>query len=240
MTGIALAVCAPWTIRNCARMGACGLSFNAGWNLLIGVSENATGAWAPVDVPAACRTVWDEAEKDACFGRAARRMIAERPGRFAALVPRKLAATFDYAGAPGFYLHASNPQAFGDGTRRRRSAWWRRCTKGSRTSGASLSRPRSAGLGAQIRRLSVSWALPSSSYARVRRGAAQSQSCSRCSAGSCFACRVLCARHFGRSRRRRHARVCSSARDTTRWFVSARDGDGAARRGGSAPPPGSP
>jgi len=66
----------------------------------------------PVDVPEACRTVWDEAEKDACFAREARRIIARAPGRWLGLVPARLAATFDYAGAPGFYLHESNPEAF--------------------------------------------------------------------------------------------------------------------------------
>jgi hypothetical protein len=94
-------------MRQCALV-----SFNGGWNLLIGSGEKATGAWAPIDVPEACRTVWDEAEKDACFGREARSMIGRAPGRFLGLVPARLAATFDYAGAPGFYLHESNPDAF--------------------------------------------------------------------------------------------------------------------------------
>ncbi|HKQ70635.1 MAG TPA: glycosyltransferase family 39 protein [Polyangiaceae bacterium] len=111
----ALLICAPWTLRNCVRMHRCALvSFNGGWNLLIGSSERATGSFAPIDVPEACRTVWDEAEKDICFGREARRVIAAHPGRFLALVPARLAATFDYSGAPGYYLHASNPDAFGD------------------------------------------------------------------------------------------------------------------------------
>jgi hypothetical protein len=112
---IAVAVCLPWTARNCVRMHACALvSFNGGWNLLIGAAPHATGTWAAVDVPEPCRTVWDEAEKDACFGREARRSIARAPGRWLALVPARLAATFDYGGAPGYYLHASNPRAFDD------------------------------------------------------------------------------------------------------------------------------
>jgi 4-amino-4-deoxy-L-arabinose transferase-like glycosyltransferase len=112
-TALALAVCAPWSFRNCLRMGQCALvSFNGGWNLLIGAHEQATGTFAPLEAPDACRTVWDEAEKDACFGREARRMIARRPGRWLGLVPDKLAATFDYSGAPGFYLFQSNSDAF--------------------------------------------------------------------------------------------------------------------------------
>ena len=109
----ALAVCAPWTARNCVRMKTCALvSYNGGWNLLIGADDASTGAWAEIKVPAECREVWDEAAKDACFGAAARRYIAEHPGRWLALAPKKLAATFDYAGAGGWYLHAANPVAF--------------------------------------------------------------------------------------------------------------------------------
>ena len=114
-TAAALAMCAPWTARNCARMGQCALvSVNAGWNLLIGADPAAGGTWAPLQVPDACRDVFDEAGKDACFGREARRAIAERPAAWVALAPRKLAATFDYCGAAGWYLHASSPEAFGD------------------------------------------------------------------------------------------------------------------------------
>ena len=115
VTIFALAVCAPWTARNCARMHRCALvSVNGGWNLLIGADPASTGAWAPVQVPAACREVFDEAGKDACFEREARRFIAGHPAEWLALVPRKLAATFDYCGAAGSYLRASNPAAFSE------------------------------------------------------------------------------------------------------------------------------
>jgi hypothetical protein len=115
VTAVTLLVCAPWTARNCVRMKRCALvSVNGGWNLLIGADEAATGAWASIKVPAACRDVYDEAEKDICFGREARRFITREPGTWLGLVPSKLGATFDYAGAPGSYLHASNPAAFGE------------------------------------------------------------------------------------------------------------------------------
>ncbi|MDI1430484.1 glycosyltransferase family 39 protein [Polyangium sorediatum] len=114
-TACALAVCAPWTIRNCERMNRCALvSVNGGWNLLIGADPASTGAWSPIKVPDACREVWDEAGKDACFGRAATLYITEHPGAWLSLVPRKLAATFDYCGAAGWYLHESNGAACGD------------------------------------------------------------------------------------------------------------------------------
>jgi hypothetical protein len=112
-TVVVLAVCAPWTARNCVRMKRCALvSVNGGWNLLIGAAPNATGAWAPVDVPEACKTVWAEAAKDDCFAREARKLIAADPVRWVARVPARLAATFDYCGAAGFYLHTSNAAAF--------------------------------------------------------------------------------------------------------------------------------
>lgn len=106
-------VVTPWVLRNCDAMGRCGISFNGGWNLLIGSEPGGTGGWAEVQVPAACREVWDEAGKDACFGRAARERIASEPLGFARLAPRKLAATFDYAGAGPWWLAESRPDRVG-------------------------------------------------------------------------------------------------------------------------------
>lgn len=113
-----LTVCLPWTVRNCMRMERCVfVSANGGWNLLIGSDPRAKGSWVALDelgVPEPCRTVYGEAEKDACFGRVAMTRIQERPLQWAALVPAKLASTFDEVGAPGWYLRASNPSAFGE------------------------------------------------------------------------------------------------------------------------------
>src|SRR6185503_5730276 len=89
MTAAAVAICSPWTIRNCTRMKSCALvSVNAGWNLFIGAAPGATGAWEPLErlgVPAECRTVWDEAAKDTCFLRARTRAIAGDPLRWLGL-----------------------------------------------------------------------------------------------------------------------------------------------------------
>jgi len=113
VTSVALLVCAPWTLRNCHRMGRCALvSVNGGWNLLIGTSERAKGAWislTDMGVPVECREVFEEALKDACFGQAAARRIVERPGVWLGLVPSKWGATFDYPAAPAHYLRMSNP-----------------------------------------------------------------------------------------------------------------------------------
>jgi hypothetical protein len=116
VTGIALAVCLPWTLRNCARMDRCVfVSANGGWNLLIGSAPEANGAWIPIEgerVPKACRNVFGEAEKDRCFGQAGAENIRRDPLSFLRLVPKKLSVTFDYFGAPGHYLHTSNYRAF--------------------------------------------------------------------------------------------------------------------------------
>ncbi|MEI9939709.1 MAG: glycosyltransferase family 39 protein [Pseudomonadota bacterium] len=123
VTGVALAVCLPWTLRNCARMDRCVfVSANGGWNLLIGSAPAANGAWIPIEgasVPAECRNVFGEAEKDRCFGQAGVRNIRQHPLSFIALVPRKLSLTFDYFGAPGHYLHTSNWSAFGESSKLR-------------------------------------------------------------------------------------------------------------------------
>lgn len=115
---LTIAVCMPWTLRNCARMGRCVfVSANGGWNLLIGAADNANGAWVPIEqagLSAECRTVFGEADKDACFGRDAVDKIVKEPGRWLGLIPAKLAVTFDYGGAPGWYLHSSNASAFGE------------------------------------------------------------------------------------------------------------------------------
>ncbi len=113
VVAVALACVAPWTARNCVRMHRCALvSVNEGWNLLIGTATD-DGGWHEVAVPHECTTVWDEAAKDRCFERAALGDIARAPGVWLARAPAKIAMTLDYIGAAPWYLHASNPHAFG-------------------------------------------------------------------------------------------------------------------------------
>jgi hypothetical protein len=113
VTLIAVGLCLPWTLRNCDKMKSCVfVSANGGWNLLIGTSERGRGGFISIDemgVPEQCRLVFDEVGKDRCFGAAARERILAEPLRFARLVPDKLSRLFDDVGAPGWYLHASNP-----------------------------------------------------------------------------------------------------------------------------------
>lgn len=112
VTALALVVCAPWTARNCAKMERCALvSVNGGWNLAIG-TQTTDGGWAPIDVPDACKTVFQEAAKDTCFAREAVALIRAHPGAWLARAPKKLRATFDYLGAAPWYLHTANAERF--------------------------------------------------------------------------------------------------------------------------------
>ena len=120
-TAMVIATCTPWTVRNCSRMGRClFVSANTGWNLLIGAGPGATGQWVSIEqvgLPPECRAVFDEAEKDICFGRAAIRHIRTRPGRWLRLAPAKLRTTFDASGTPGYYFAEANPTAVSETTR---------------------------------------------------------------------------------------------------------------------------
>jgi hypothetical protein len=112
VTATALAVCAPWTARNCAKMERCALvSVNGGWNLAIGTQTD-NGSWHEIAVPEGCKTVFQEAAKDECFGREARKVIATDPIGWLARAPAKLRATFDYFGAAPWYLHTANAESF--------------------------------------------------------------------------------------------------------------------------------
>lgn len=116
----ALAVTLPWTLRNCEKMERCVfVSANGGWNLLIGTYPEGRGAWVPIDgprVPEECRTVFQEAAKDACFGVAGRRRLLADVGGFLRLIPDKWKVTFDYTGSAADHLAASG--ALGDGVQR--------------------------------------------------------------------------------------------------------------------------
>ena len=113
VTGVAVALCTPWSLRNCVRLDRCAfVSANAGQNLLIGTSPLGRGGWVGLDrlgVPPACRSEFGEGGKDRCFGRAALGVIAADPLGWLGRAPRKLGMTFDYGTAAAYYLGASNP-----------------------------------------------------------------------------------------------------------------------------------
>jgi hypothetical protein len=118
---VALACCAPWTLRNCARMDGCVfVSANGGWNLLIGTLPEGRGSFAPIagaSVPAACRNVFGEAAKDRCFGHAGAERIRSAPTAWLALAPQKLAQLFNHNAVASSYLQTSNPTFITDSAR---------------------------------------------------------------------------------------------------------------------------
>ncbi len=105
---VSICLVLPWTARNCKKMDHCVfVSANGGWNLLIGTFEDGNGAWVGLDgerVPEACRNVYSESGKDACFAKAGRHRIAEAPWQWLSLIPAKLRATFDYSAAGSAHL----------------------------------------------------------------------------------------------------------------------------------------
>ncbi len=105
---VSLGVCLPWTLRNCQRMEHCVfVSANGGWNLLIGTFPEGHGAFVPIDgsrVPVECREVFQEAEKDICFGTAGRARIAQNVWGWLRLAPAKLRVTFEHNAAAAEYL----------------------------------------------------------------------------------------------------------------------------------------
>lgn len=118
---VALACCAPWTLRNCAKMDGCVfVSANGGWNLLIGTLPEGRGSFAPIagpTVPPACREVYGEAGKDRCFGRAGAERIRAAPWAWLALAPQKLGQLFNHGAVASSYLQASNASLISDGRR---------------------------------------------------------------------------------------------------------------------------
>lgn len=103
VTCVCFAVVLPWTQRNCERMERCVfVSANGGWNLLIGTFPEGKGSWVELSgerVPPRCRHVYQEAEKDRCFGDAAVSRIVDAPATWLRLIPAKLRATFEYSAA---------------------------------------------------------------------------------------------------------------------------------------------
>lgn len=118
VTAACVALCLPWTLRNCRKMDACAfISANGGWNLFIGSSPAGEGGFAPIErigVPEECKTVFGEAGKDRCFGSAGLRRIAADPVAWLGLVPSKLGQTFNYGTASAHYLSSSNGAVVGE------------------------------------------------------------------------------------------------------------------------------
>jgi dolichyl-phosphate-mannose-protein mannosyltransferase len=112
-TGVAIAVVAPWTARNCLVMDGCAfVSTNGGWNLAIGSFPRATGRFETLHGSDGCAEVTGQVDQDRCWVRAGARFIADDPGRWLALAPKKLGYTFDHEAFPIGYVAEADPDAW--------------------------------------------------------------------------------------------------------------------------------
>lgn len=110
--GIALAVVAPWTIRNCVRMDGCALvSTNGGWNLAIGALTE-SGRFKTLRGTDGCPVVTGQVQQDDCWAEVGWRKILASPGRWLALAPKKLAQTYDHESFAVEYLREADPGAW--------------------------------------------------------------------------------------------------------------------------------
>jgi 4-amino-4-deoxy-L-arabinose transferase-like glycosyltransferase len=102
----------PWTLRNCQRLDGCALvSTNGGWNLAIGALSE-SGRFATLRASDGCRVVSGQVQQDRCWAEVGLRKIAEAPGRWLALAPKKLAETFDHESFAIEYLHEADPRSW--------------------------------------------------------------------------------------------------------------------------------
>jgi hypothetical protein len=107
-------VCAivPWTVRNCIVMDGCALiSTNGGWNLAIGALTD-TGRFRTLTANDGCPIVTGQVQQDRCWGDVGLAVIARDPLAWLALVPKKLAHTYNHESFAVGYLSEANPQLF--------------------------------------------------------------------------------------------------------------------------------
>lgn len=109
--GCALAVVAPWSIRNCRVMDGCSLvSTNGGWNLAIGAFPRATGRFETLKASDGCPIVTGQVQQDRCWRDQGIAWIMADPARWLGLIPKKLGYTFDHESFPMGYLGEANPK----------------------------------------------------------------------------------------------------------------------------------
>ena len=110
---VTLLTVSPWTARNCRVMDGCALvSTNAGWNLAIGSFPRATGRFETLRSDDGCREVTGQVQQDRCWLEYGLANIRRAPGRWLALIPAKLAFTFDHESFAVEYLREARPAAW--------------------------------------------------------------------------------------------------------------------------------
>ncbi|MEN9577898.1 MAG: hypothetical protein RJA70_907 [Pseudomonadota bacterium] len=105
----ALATISPWTLRNCRVMDGCALiSTNGGWNLAIGALTE-TGRFVALSGKDGCPVVTGQVQQDRCWAQVGKERILDDPLRWLALIPNKLAHTYNHESFPVGYLAEADP-----------------------------------------------------------------------------------------------------------------------------------
>lgn len=109
-TAVAVLTVVPWTVRNCRVMDGCAfVSTNGGWNLAIGSFPRATGRYEELRPGDGCHIITGQVQQDRCWMRLGLGFIADDPGRWVAMIPQKLAFTFDHESFPIGYVASADP-----------------------------------------------------------------------------------------------------------------------------------
>jgi hypothetical protein len=104
----ALALIAPWTLRNARALdGPALVSTNGGSNLLIGTLPDARGGYRELTAADPCAEVRGERARDRCMTRVAVTRIQDQPLAWAALGARKVARTMAFEWAPVSYARST-------------------------------------------------------------------------------------------------------------------------------------
>ncbi len=112
--GVALCLIAPWSLRNCARMDGCALiSTNGGWNLAIGALTE-TGRFHTLRGSDGCANVTGQVQQDRCWAKVGLSRIADQPGRWLGLAPKKLEQTYNHESFAIEYLREADPHTWSE------------------------------------------------------------------------------------------------------------------------------
>jgi len=117
-TVVALAVVAPWTLRNCRVLDGCAfVSTNGGWNLAIGSFSRATGRFETLRATDGCDVVTGQVQQDRCWAASGWQSIRTEPSRWLSLAPRKLDHSFNHDSFAVEYLRTADPAAWPESRR---------------------------------------------------------------------------------------------------------------------------
>jgi hypothetical protein len=108
--GVALALIAPWSVRNCLVLDGCALiSTNGGWNLAIGALSE-TGRWRALTPEDGCAGIEGPVAQDRCWAERGWSAIRADTLAWLARVPDKLRHTYNHESFAVAYLAEAEPE----------------------------------------------------------------------------------------------------------------------------------